>query len=33
MQIIADVSKISKAVQRSLNFILNALSESTIYFT
>ena len=33
MQIIADVSKISKTVQRNLNFILNVLWESRIHFT
>ena len=33
MQIIADVNKISKTVQRNLTFILNVLSESNIYFT
>ena len=32
MQIIADVSKISKAVQRNITFILNVLSESSIHF-
>ena len=33
MQIIADVSKISKTVQRNLNFILNVLWEYRIHFT
>ena len=33
MQIIADVSKISKTAQRNLNFILNVLSEPSIHFT
>ena len=33
MQIIADVSKILKTVQRSRTFILNALSESSVHFT
>ena len=33
MHIIADVNKISKTVQRNLNFILNVLSESSIHFT
>ena len=33
MQIIADVSKISKAVQRNLTFILNVLLEYSIHFT
>ena len=32
MQIIADVSKISKTVQPSLIFSLNVLSISSIYF-
>ena len=32
MQIIADVSKFSKTVQRDLTFILNVLSESRIPF-
>ena len=32
MQIIADVSKISKTVQRDLTFILNVLLESSIHF-
>ena len=33
MQIIADVSKISKTVQPNLTFILNILSEFSIHFT
>ena len=33
MQIIADVSKILKAIQRNLTFVLNVLSESSIHFT
>ena len=33
MQIIADVSKISKTVKRNLHFILNVLLESSIHFT
>ena len=33
MQIIADVSKISKTVQRNLRFILNVILESSIHFT
>ena len=33
MQIIADISKISKAVQRNLTFILNVLLESGNEFT
>ena len=33
MQIIADVSKISKTVQVNLTFILNVLSESSIHIT
>ena len=33
MQIIADVSKISKTVQRDLTFILIILSESSICFS
>ena len=33
MQIIADVSKISKTVQDNLIFILNVLWESSIHFT
>ena len=33
MHIIADVNKISKTVQRNLNFILNVLSEYNIHFT
>ena len=33
MQIIADVDKISKTVQRNVIFILNVLSESSIYLT
>ena len=33
MQIIADVSKISKTVQANLTFILNILSEFSIQFT
>ena len=33
MQIIADVSKISKTVQGNLTFILNVLSEPSIHFT
>ena len=32
MQITADVSEISKIVQRDLTFILNVLSESSIHF-
>ena len=32
MQITADVSEISKTVQRDLTFILNVLSESSIHF-
>ena len=32
MQIIADVSKISKTVQRNLTFNLNVISESSIHF-
>ena len=33
MKIIGDVSRISKTVQRNLIFILNVLSESSIYLT
>ena len=33
MQMVADVSKISKTVQANLTFILIALSESSIHFT
>ena len=33
MQIIADVDKIWKTVQRNVIFILNVLSESSIYLT
>ena len=33
MHIIADVNKISKTIPRNLNFILNVLPESSIYFT
>ena len=33
MQIIADISKISRTVQRNLIFILNVLWESSIHFT
>ena len=33
MQIIAELSKISKTVQPNLNFILNMLSEFSIHFT
>ena len=33
MQMIADVRKISKTVQRNLTFILNILSEFSICFT
>ena len=32
MQIIADVSKISKTVQRNFHFILNVRLESSIHF-
>ena len=32
MQITADISEISKTVQRDLTFILNILSESSIPF-
>ena len=32
MQIAADVSKISKTVQRDITFILNVLSESSVHF-
>ena len=33
MQVIADVSEISKTVHRNLTFILNILSKSSIHFT
>ena len=33
MQITADVSEISKTVQRDLTFILNFLSEFSIHFS
>ena len=33
MQITAEVSEISKTVQSDLTFILNVLSESSIYFS
>ena len=33
MQIIVDVSEISKNVRGNLTFILNVLSESSIHFT
>ena len=33
MHIIADVNKISKTIQRNLNFILNVLSEFSIHLT
>ena len=32
MQITADISKISKTVQLDFTFVLNVLSESSIYF-
>ena len=32
MQITADISKMSKSVQRDLTFVLNVLSESSINF-
>ena len=32
MQMAADINKISKTIQRDLNFILNVLSESSIPF-
>ena len=32
MQITADISKMSKSVQRDLTFVLNVLSESSIHF-
>ena len=32
MQMTADVSKISKTIQRDLTFILKVLSESSIHF-
>ena len=33
MQVIADVSKTSKAVQRNFTFILNVFLKSSIHFT